>query len=73
MSRCAACGRRLRRSSPSGLGPVCAKRLGVPVDRPARRIPVPRSAARPAGPEPVHCPGQTEIPLTPFQPTLESL
>lgn len=66
MSRCAACGRRLRVPSPSGLGPVCARRLGItgPPSKPARTSP-------PA--VPVHVPGQTELPLIPFQPTLESL
>lgn len=65
MSRCAACGRPLRRPSPSGLGPVCARRLQPAPARP-RSI---RATEPPA--EPI--PGQVEIPLTHFQPTLESL
>jgi hypothetical protein len=66
MSRCAACGRRLSRPSPTGLGPVCARRLGA---TPARR---PRPVSRP-DPPPEPIPGQTEIPLVHFQPTLESI
>jgi hypothetical protein len=71
MSRCSACGRPLSRPSPSGLGPVCARRLGItPARRPARlRRPVVRPVDAP--PEPI--PGQVEIPLTHFQPTLEAL
>lgn len=65
MARCAACGRRLRQSSPSGLGPVCARRLGVTT----RRAPAIRSPDVPPAP----MPGQTELPLTEHQPTLWSL
>lgn len=65
MSRCLACGRRLSRPSPTGLGPVCARRLGATIRRP----PTIRAADPP--PEPVD--GQTELPLIHFQPTLESL
>lgn len=64
MSRCAACGRRLRVPSPSGLGPVCARRLGVTAARAAPPSPT-------AGPVPI--PGQTELPLEPLQVTLWSL
>jgi hypothetical protein len=64
MARCAACGRRLVRPSPTGLGPVCARRLA-----PSRRPTSIRATDPPAQP----IPGQTEIPLKPFQPTLESL
>lgn len=64
MSRCLACGRRLRRPSPSGLGPVCFRRLNpAPARTPAR-------AAEPLV-EPI--PGQTELPLQPMQPSLWSL
>ncbi len=65
MSRCVACGRRLRRPSPSGLGPVCFRRLNPAPARPA--------PARVAEPAVAHCEGQTEIELQPFQPTLGSL
>ncbi|MER7053413.1 hypothetical protein [Streptomyces sp. NPDC000351] len=65
MSRCAACGRRLRRPSPSGLDPVCARRLHPAPARP--------QTIRATEPPVVHCDGQTELPLIPFQPTLESL
>lgn len=65
MSRCAACGRPLRRPSPSGLGPVCARRL-----QPAPARPHSIRATEPPA-EPI--PGQTELPLQPFQPTLGSL
>lgn len=57
--RCAGCGRRLKHPTPSGLGPVCARRLN-----PAR-IRVTRNPDVPAG--------QTELPLQPMQPTLWSL
>jgi hypothetical protein len=65
-NRCTACGRRLRRPSPTGLGPVCERRL-----RPrtaARNTP----AAAVGGPVPP-MPGQTEIPLVHHQATLWSL
>lgn len=66
MSRCAACGRRLRNPSLSGLGPVCARRLG--------RTAAPSKRARTTPPAvPVHVPGQTELPLQDHQPTLWSL
>ncbi|TGZ14699.1 hypothetical protein DV517_61820 [Streptomyces sp. S816] len=59
--RCAGCGRRLKRPTPTGLGPVCARRL---TGRPAR-IRITRDPDVPAG--------QTELPLQPMQPTLWSL
>lgn len=65
MSRCAACGRRLRVPSPSGLGPVCGRRLGVVTARASPTSPT-------AGPV-AHVPGQTELELQPHQPTLWSL
>lgn len=50
--RCAACKRRLKQPTPTGLGPVCNRRLnGTP--------PVIRAPA--TDPEPM--PGQTELPL----------
>lgn len=65
MARCAACGRPLRRPSPTGLGPVCARRLNpTPTRRPAIRTP-----DTPPGP----IPGQVEIPLQNHQPSLWSL
>ena len=62
--RCAACGRRLKRPSSSGLGPVCEKRLNPTPTRPSsaaisQEIPV--------------IPGQVELPLREHQPTLWSL
>ena len=62
--RCAACGRRLKRPSLSGLGPVCEKRLNPTPTRPTavgirQEIPV--------------IPGQVELPLREHQPTLWSL
>lgn len=65
MSRCAACGRRLRRPSPSGLGPVCFRRLNPAPARPA--------PARVAEPAVAHCDGQTALDLKPMQPSLWSL
>lgn len=65
MLRCAACGRRLVRPSPTGLGPVCARRLGVTNRKP--------TAIRPAEAPPERMDGQTELSLTDHQPTLWSL
>ncbi len=64
MSRCLACGRRLRRPSPSGLGPVCFRRLNP---APARIL------ARAAEPPVVHCDGQTALDLNHHQPSLWSI
>jgi hypothetical protein len=61
--RCAACRRRLKHPTPSGLGPVCEKRL-----QPSPHTPTAASS----GPVPVH-EGQVELPLTEHQPTLWSL
>ncbi|MEV7154868.1 hypothetical protein AB0N77_09615 [Streptomyces misionensis] len=59
--RCAGCGRRLKHPTPTGLGPVCARRLNEP---PARiRITTDRD----------QMPGQTELELQPRQVTLWSL
>lgn len=66
MPRCAACGRQLRVPSPSGLGPVCGRRLGVTA---ARVAPAGPSAAGPVA----LIEGQTELPLADHQPTLWSL
>ena len=71
--RCAACGRRLRRESPSGLGPVCARRLGVPADRPSARRTIRRATTSRSDTAAPQVPGQTEIDLHYHQPTLESL
>lgn len=65
MARCLACGRRLVRPSPTGLGLVCARRLGATARKPA--------VIRPADASPDPIPGQTELPLTDHQPTLWSL
>jgi hypothetical protein len=64
--RCRECHRPLRRPSPSGMGPVCERR------RNARPTPVPAARTPTAAPVP-SIPGQTELPLIPFQPTLHSL
>lgn len=53
--RCAACHRRLKRPSSSGLGPVCEKRLN-----PSVGTTTPATAS--SGPVPVH-EGQTELPI----------
>lgn len=55
-----------------GYGRVCAERLGITPARPARTR-RPRPAPRPADAPPEPIPGQVEIPLIHFQPTLESL
>lgn len=73
MSRCSACGRPLRRPSPSGLGPVCAKRLGLQPDSPPRQRRPPRPATRTADAPPEVHPDQTALPLVEHQPTLWSL
>jgi hypothetical protein len=64
--RCRECKRPLRRPSQSGLGPVCERR------RNARPAPTPAARTPTAGPVQLS-PRQTELPLRPFQPTLESL
>ncbi|MFI9465710.1 hypothetical protein [Streptomyces xiamenensis] len=53
---------RCRRPARDGLGPVCRRRSAVPV----------RLVAVPDG-TPGHVPGQTALPLVPYQPTLGSL
>lgn len=67
MFRCVACGRRLRRPSLSGLGPVCARRLAAAAPRSA--VVVPQSAGGPVS----QVPGQTALPLVDYQPSLWSL
>jgi hypothetical protein len=62
--RCAVCKRRLRHPSPTGLGPVCDRRLNGPP-------PAKPSSHRPDSDDVI--PGQTELPLTDHQPTLWSL
>jgi hypothetical protein len=64
MSRCLACGRLLRRPSPTGLGPVCARRLSPTTCRPTVRA---------ADPPPEIHPDQTALDLQPMQPSLWSL
>lgn len=61
---CQACKRPLKRPSPTGYGPVCARRLTGPTrrKRPAR-IPNPPDVP----------PGQDALPLFFFEPTLDSL
>jgi hypothetical protein len=64
--RCRECHRPLRRPSASGMGPVCERR------RNARPTPVP-TARTPTTAPVASIPGQIEIPLQPFQPTLEAI
>lgn len=73
--KCQGCHRPLKHPTPTGYGPVCARRLGLtpptsrrPAGRPTRR---PRPAAVPPAPDAL--PGQTELDLYFHQPTLESL
>lgn len=65
-ARCTACGRRLRRPSPTGLGPVCQRRLR---SRPPSRTTPAAATGSPVPP----IPGQTELPLVHHQATLWSL
>lgn len=71
------CGRWLRsaESVALGYGRVCAKKLpqSSPTARTAPQGPgvPPRRSRRLTAPTP--CPGQTELPLTPMQPTLWSI
>ncbi|WP_179382065.1 DUF6011 domain-containing protein [Streptomyces sp. SA15] len=62
------CGRRLTNpvSIARGYGKTCAERLGIDTSPP------PTARTPTAAPVALH-PGQTELPLQPFQPTLESL
>ena len=55
-----------------GYGRICAERHDIPTDRPARRT-TRRPAARATDTPAEQIPGQVELPLIPFQPTLESL
>lgn len=64
MPRCKECGRPLIRPSPSGMGPVCARRRGATPSR----SPTIRSTNAPTDP----MPGQTELPLHDHQPTKEN-
>lgn len=72
--RCRGCGRPLKHPSPSGYGPVCARKHTPPAPR-RHRTPTRRSSGRPAPvkPAPDALPGQTELPLYFHQPSLESL
>jgi hypothetical protein len=67
------CGRWLK--SPTalarGYGRVCWERLDLKPEQ-LPPTPAPRPTAR-SGADVAHCPGQTALPLIPFQPTLESL
>jgi len=69
------CGRLLK--SPAavelGYGRVCAERHGIPAPPSRRAATLRRPPAIRTDPPVEIGPGQTEIPLTPFQPTLESL
>jgi hypothetical protein len=56
-----------------GYGRICAERHGIPIDRPAPRTIRRRPTARTTDAPAEQIPGQVELPLTPFQPTLESL
>lgn len=71
---CKGCKRRLKNPSPTGYGPVCARKHAPPAPR-GHRTPVRRSSARPAlvRPAPDALPGQEALPLFYLQPTLESL
>ncbi len=67
--RCAVCKRRLKRPTPAGIGPVCARKLsGASQERrtaaPGPRMPPkpPRGPTRPHGAP--HCDGQEPLPLT---------
>lgn len=60
--KCRGCKRRLKRASPSGYGPVCARRLGLDTATP--RVPAIPTAMAPIPP----MPGQDELPLTDQQP-----
>ncbi len=64
--RCREYKRPLLRPSPSGLGPVCERRLNA---RPVAAAPVRAPTAAPVPP----VTGQTELPLRPHQPSLWSL
>lgn len=55
-----------------GYGRVCAERHGIPTGASRRPAPA-RTPARAAEPPVEPIPGQTEIELQPFQPTLGSI
>lgn len=69
------CGRWLKSSAAVelGYGRVCAERHGITTAKPAHRTTRRRPTARATDTPTEQIPGQVELPLTHFQPTLESL
>ncbi|MCL8016891.1 hypothetical protein [Streptomyces sp. AS02] len=70
---CRGCKRAMKHPTPSGYGPVCARKRGL-TPRKTRRTRTarpPKPAAVPAAPDVI--PGQMAIDLVFHQPTLESL
>lgn len=74
---CRGCKRAMKHPTPSGYGPVCAQRRGLtpPKQRRPRTTPVRQLSLATVldQPPPEVIPGQTEIPLSFHQPTLESI
>lgn len=69
---CLGCHRSLKRPSPTGYGPKCARKRGLTPDKP-RRTASRRSKPVKAPPAADALPGQTELDLFFHQPSLDSL
>ena len=76
-ARCAGCRRRLKHPTPSGYGPVCARKRAQSLSAgrggvPGPMVPPGLSQALTARNTPPHCDGQDELPLN-DQPALWSI
>ncbi|MFG2276715.1 hypothetical protein ACGFNY_44025 [Streptomyces chartreusis] len=70
---CRGCKRAMKNPTPSGYGPVCARKRGLTPRKPRRlrTAPQPKPATVPPADDVI--PGQDAIPLFYFAPTLDSL
>lgn len=69
---CRGCKRAMKNPTPSGYGPVCARKKGLTPRKPRLR-PTPRPKPATVPPADNVIPGQTELALFHHQPTLDSL
>jgi len=70
---CKGCRRAMKKPTPSGYGPTCARKRGLLPPRRRRSRAVPRLKPATVPPAPDALPGQTELQLFFHQPSLESL
>ncbi len=70
---CRGCHRAMKNPTPSGYGPVCARKRGLTPRKPrrTRTLRTPKPATVPPAPDTM--PGQDALPLFYFEPTLDSL